>query len=149
MIGPECFQTLNPEGHWEAVAQFDREEAARRTINYLIANLHLAGEAIEVVERTYPTLQTIDDVHATLHSRMQDILRIDLWRHVGRGTLSVNVAGRRMRRTRGGAQEVEDFLDVRELSQFPGFHMFSPKTSHLASRMAGCAKRLGFVDFGD
>jgi len=41
MIGPACFQTLNPEGHWEAVAHFDREEAVRRTINYLIANLHL------------------------------------------------------------------------------------------------------------
>jgi hypothetical protein len=70
------------------------------------------------------------------------------WRHVGRGTLNITVAGRRMRRTRGGAQEIEDFLDVRELSPFPGFHMFSPKTSNLASRMAGCAKRLGFVDFG-
>jgi hypothetical protein len=80
---------------------------------------------------------------------MHEIVRIDLWRHVGRGTLSVNVAGRRMRRTRSGAQEVEDFLDVRELSPFPGFQMFSPKTSRLASRMAGCAKRLGFVDFGE
>lgn len=28
MIGPKCFQTLNPEGHCEAVAQFVREEAA-------------------------------------------------------------------------------------------------------------------------
>jgi len=35
------FSNADPEGHWEAVAQFDREEAVRCTINYLIANLHL------------------------------------------------------------------------------------------------------------
>jgi hypothetical protein len=149
MIGPECFQTLNPEGHWEAVAQFDREEAARRTISYLISNLHLAGDAIEVVERAYPTLEAIDRVHATLQHRMIEIVHVDLWRYVSRGSLSVNVAGRRMRRTRGGAEEVEDFLDVRQLSEFPGYQMFNPKTSRLASRMAGCAKRLSFVDFGE
>jgi hypothetical protein len=149
MIGPDCFQTLNPEGHWEAVAQFDREEAARRTINYLTANLHLSGEAIKVIERSYPTLETIDDVHATLQDRMREVVRIDMWRHVSRGTLSVNVMGRRMKRTRGGAQEVEDFMDVRQFSEFPGFHMFSPKTSRLASRMKGCAKKLSFIDFGD
>jgi hypothetical protein len=149
MIGPECFQTLNPAGHWEAVAQFDREEAARRTINYLTANLHLSANAIETLENSYQTLEAIDDVHAALQNRMQEIVRIDLWRHVSRGTLSVHVAARRMKRTRGGAQEVEDFMDVRELSQFPGFHMFSPKTSRLASRMKGCAKKLSFVNFGD
>jgi hypothetical protein len=148
MIGPECFQTLNPEGHWEAVAQFDREEASRRTINYLIANLHLAGDTIETIEKSYPTLEAIDRVHATLQNRMNEIVRVDLWRHISRGTLNISVAGRRMRRTRGGAEEVEDFMDVRQLSEFPGHHMFSPKTSRLASRMKGCATRLGFVSFG-
>jgi transposase len=82
MIGPECFQTLNPEGHWEAVAQFDREEAARRTINYLTANLHLSGDAVEVVENSYPTLEAIDNVHATLQNRMPLLLG-KAWRSDG------------------------------------------------------------------
>jgi hypothetical protein len=47
---------LNPEGHWEAVAQFDREEADRHTISYLIGNLHLSADAIEVLQRAPPTL---------------------------------------------------------------------------------------------
>jgi hypothetical protein len=130
-------------------SQFDREEAERHTINYLIGNLHLAGTAIKVLQSAQPTLAAIDDVHATLQSRMNEIVRIDLWRHVGRGTLNVNVMGRRMKRARGDAEEVEDFLDVRQLSEFPGYHMFSPKTSRLASRMTGCATRLNFVNFGD
>ena len=54
-----------------------------------------------------------------------------------------------MKRTRGGAQEVETFLDVQQLSEFPGYPMFSPKTSHLASRIKGFAKRLSLIDFGD
>jgi hypothetical protein len=149
MIGPECFQTLNPEGHWEAVAQFDREEAERRTIDYLISNLHVAVDAREVAKNSYPTLEAIDHAHATLQNRLNEIVRVDLWRHVSRGTLSVTVAGRRMRRTRGGAEEVEEFLDVRQLSEFPGYQMFSPKTSRLASRMKGCVTRLGLVNFGD
>jgi len=149
MIGPECFQTLNPEGHWEAVAQFDREEAERRTIDYLISNLHVAVEAREVAKNSQPTLEAIDDARATLQNRMNEIVRVDLWQHVKRGALSVHVAGRRMRRTRGGAEEVEDFLDVRQLSEFPGFKMFSPNTSRLASRMKGCITRLGLLNFGN
>jgi hypothetical protein len=149
MIGPECFQTLNPEGHWEAVAQFDKEEAERRTIAYLIANLHLNVPTREVIERALPTLAAIDHVHATLQQRINEVLRIDLWRHVGRGVLNVNETGRRMRRSRDGTEEVVDFLDVRQLHDFAGYHMFSPKVSRLASRIGGCAKRLSFIDFGD
>jgi hypothetical protein len=33
-----------------------------------------------------------------------------------------------MKRTGGGAQEVETFLDIQQLSEIPGNHMFSPKT---------------------
>lgn len=149
MIGPECFQTLNPEGHWEAVEQFDREEAARRTINYLVSNLHLAVDARKVIETAHPTLVAIDQAHATLLNRLTDVARVDVWRHVQRGALSVNVMGRRMRRSRNGAEEVEEFMDIRQFAEFPGYRMFSPKTSHLASRMKGCATRLGFIDFGD
>jgi hypothetical protein len=148
MVGPECFQTLNPEGHWEAVAQFDREEAARRTINYLISNLHLAVDARKVIEKAYPTLEAIDEVRAILQNRMAENLHLDLWRHVSRGVLSVHVKARRMRRSRNGTEQIEEYLDVRPLSEFPGYPMFSPKTSRLASRMKGCATRLGFVDFG-
>ncbi|MCP1830712.1 hypothetical protein J2R76_007412 [Bradyrhizobium sp. USDA 4532] len=149
MIGPECFQTLNPEGHWEAVEVFNREEAERRTIAYLVTNLHLNVHARDVIRRALPALEAIDQVHTTLQRRINDVLRLDLWRHVGRGSLSVNVEGRRMKRVRGGAQEVETFMDVREFTAFPGSHMFSPKTSRLASRADGCAKRLSLIDFGD
>jgi hypothetical protein len=98
MIGPECFQTLNPDGHWEAVETFDREEGARRTIDYLVGNLHLSGKSIEVLQNALPTLTAIDEVHATLRSRLTDIVRVDLWRHVGRGSLKVHVMSRRLRR---------------------------------------------------
>jgi hypothetical protein len=149
MIGPECFATLNPEGHWEAVAQFDKEEAERRTIAYLVANLHLGVPAREVIERAMPTLDAIDRVHATLQQRVNEVLRIDLWRHVSRGSLSVNEMSRRMKRARGGAEEVEDFMDVREFRPFPNYQMFSPRTSNMASRIKGFAKRLSLIDFGD
>src|SRR5450631_4444694 len=149
MIGPECFQTLNPEGHWEALAQFDREEAERRTISYLINNLHLNVPARETIERAMPVLEAVDDVHARLQQRINEVLHLDIWRHVGRGMLNVNVMGRRMRRLRGGGEEIEDFMDVRQLSEFPGYQMFNPKTSPLASRIKGFAKRLSLIDFGD
>jgi hypothetical protein len=149
VIGPECFQTLNPEGHWDAVETFNREEAERRTIAYLVANLHLNVPAREVIERALPTLEVIDQVHTTLQQRLKDVLRIDLWRHVGRGALNVHEKGRRMRRSRDGSEEVVDFLDERQLHQFSGYHMFSSKTSRLASRIRGCGKRLSFIDFGN
>ena len=149
MIGPDCFQTLNPEGHWEAVEQFEREEAERRTIAYLVKNLHLNVPARDVIQQAMPTLEAIDHVHAVLQQRVAEVLNIDVWRHVGRGTLSVNVEGRRMKRTRDGGQEVETFLDVQQLSEFAGHQMFNPKTSRLASRIGGFARRLSLIDFGD
>jgi hypothetical protein len=54
-----------------------------------------------------------------------------------------------MRRSADGTEEVVNFLDERQLHNFPGYHMFSPKVSRLASRIGGCAKRLSFIDFGD
>lgn len=149
MIGPECFQTLNPEGHWEAVEVFNREEAERRTIAYLVKNLHINVPARDVIQRALPILEAIDQVHTTLQRRINKVLRVDIWRHVSRGSLNVNVEGRRTKRTRGGAEEVESFLDVRQFAAFPGFPMFSPKASRLASRAAGCAKRLSLIDFGN
>jgi hypothetical protein len=149
MIGPDCFATLNPEGHWEAVEQFGREEAERRTVSYLTNNLHLNVPAREVIERAIPTLEAIDHVHGSLQQRINEILRVDLWRHVSRGSLSVNEIGRRMRRARSGEEGVEDFMDVRQFSEFPGYHMFSPRTSRLASRIKGFSKRLSLIDFGN
>lgn len=139
---------MNP-GHWEAVEIFNREEAERRTIAYLVKNLHLNVPAREVIHREHPALEAIDQVHTILQRRISEVLRIDVWRHVGRGSLNVNIEGRRMKRTRSGAQEVESFLDVQKFAIFSGFPMFSPKTSRLASRAAGCAKRLSLIDFGD
>jgi hypothetical protein len=149
MIGPDCFATLNPEGHWEAMEQFTREEAERRTIAYLLTNLHLNRPAREVIANALPALEAIDEVHGVLQQRLTEIIRIDLWRHVGRGSLDVTEMSRRMRRTRAGAEEVESFLDLRKLFDFPGYQMFSPKTSRLAGRMKGTAKRLSLLEFGD
>jgi hypothetical protein len=87
MIGPDCFQTLNPEGHWEAVEVFNREEAERRTIAYLVANLHLNVPAREVISRAVPVLEAIDHVHTVLQKRISEVLRLDIWRHVRRGSL--------------------------------------------------------------
>jgi hypothetical protein len=149
MIGPECFKTLNPEGHWDAVETFDREEAEKRTISYLLKNLHLAGDAIKVIERTYPTLQAIDEVRATLQNRIKEVMRIDLWRHTSRGVLEVHVPGRRVRRNRDGSEEVVEFLDIQKWGEFQEYKMFSPRVSRLASRMTSVATRLGFIDFED
>jgi hypothetical protein len=96
-----------------------------------------------------PTLEAIDQVHGKLQQRINEVLRIDLWQHVSRGALNVNEMGRRMRRSRDGTEEVVDFMDVRQLHEFPSYPMFSQKVSRLASRLGGCAKRLSFIDFGD
>lgn len=149
MIGPDCFATLNPDGHWEAVAQFDREEAERKTIIYLNRNLHLSSSAIDTIKKALPTLQAIDVAHATLMQRLTEVMRLDMWKHVERGVLNVHVVGRRLRRRRDGSEEVEEFTDIQPLSQFPGYQMFNPRTSKLASRMQGAATRLSFVNFGE
>lgn len=149
MIGPECFATLNPEGHWEAVEQFEAEEAERKTIAYLVNNTHLSADACKIAAAAVPTLECVDSVHKTLQSRLTDVAHVNVWKHVSRGVLTVNVTSRRMRRHRDGSESFEDFLDIRELSQFAGHRMFSPRTSNLASRMKACIKRLSLVDFGD
>lgn len=148
-IGPECFKTLNPDGHWEAMAQFDREEAARRTIAYLSNNLHIVPKALETINAAYAPLEALDEVRQLLHQRLHEVLHVDMWRLVRTGTLMVNVTGRRMRRHRDGTQTVEDFLDEQPFAAFAAHQMFSPKESQLASRLRGTAKKLSFLDFGD
>ena len=149
IIGPDCFQTLNPEGHWAAVEQFDREEAEKRTISYLLQNLHLAAKIRGTILAAEPTLTAIDQVHEILRKRIEEFVRVDLWRQVNRGVLNVHVEGRRMRRARDGAEEAETFLDIQGLSPFPSYKMFSPKGSNLAARIKACAKRLSFLEFGE
>src|SRR5260370_4744429 len=85
--------------------------------------------AIALQESPAEALQESFGMFAASPRRVTENLRLDIWRHVSRGTLSVNVEGRRMKRSRDGSQEVETFLDVQPLSAFPGSEMFNPRNS--------------------
>jgi hypothetical protein len=74
-----------------------------------------------------------------LRSRLTDIVRVDLWRHVGRGSLKVHVMSRRLRRTRAGAEEVEDFMDERQFAEFPAIKCLAQRLHDLQAEQQAAA----------
>lgn len=90
MIGPDCFATLNPEGHEEAMKQYMAEKQRKREIDYILANITIAPELERVLEEAIPLAEAVDTVRNTVSDgRLDEILGVELFPHMGAGVLSV------------------------------------------------------------
>jgi len=98
LIGPDCFRSLNPEAHEQALDIFEIEQRRRRNTEFLLSNLPQLGHVIAVIERGIMVGKAVESFHELLHNRLSR-LRLNLWPYVRRGgELRVNVKESEFRR---------------------------------------------------
>lgn len=148
-IGPNCFQSLNPEGHWEAVENMRAEEAHRRSVEYLLQNLDKVPNALAAIDKALPTVRAVDDVKTALSHRLERLLNIRLWPHIREGVLRLITKETKIVKDRTGDERTVTTSDFRNYASLRGHLMLKPDSHALAPKLAATRKRLSFIDFGN
>jgi hypothetical protein len=60
LLGPECFKSLDKEGHEEAKRQLEIERQRKQDTDYLLSKLPLLGRVIHVSEGAVPVAKALD-----------------------------------------------------------------------------------------
>jgi len=130
ILGPDCFRTLNPEGHDQAYDDMKAEERREADINYLLGKIDDVPKLIAAVEHAIPVAQALDSIGGTLRREIDQILNTKMWEHVREGQLRItvvrNVPYRRPDRTEGTRPE-EDFAPFG--GRLSGIDFLNPRIS--------------------
>lgn len=90
IIGPDCFATLNPEGHEAAMKHYEIEQKRRKEVDYLLNNLPVAGQLEQALEEAIEVAEAIDTVRNRISDGgFEEVLGVDLPTLIGSGTLRV------------------------------------------------------------
>jgi len=142
LIGPDCFASLNPEAHANAVSAFAIEQERKRNTDFLLANMPRLPDAIRIVERAIIVAKAIEAFHAELHGKLR-IIKLSLWPYVRRGgQLNVNVKEREFRRDSKGETYAHEIDGSRVEAILPGFKMLDPAIVPLSKSLETVVARL-------
>lgn len=149
LIGPDCFRTLNPEGHELALAGLRAEQQREKDTNYLLGNLPLASEAKRAVELAVPAGVALDNFRTDLTTKLKSTLRLDLWKHLRDGQLRVRATRTEMRRGRDGSERMVEVEHLDTFSGIDGYRLLDPKLKRFKTRLETTAKNLQSICFAD
>jgi hypothetical protein len=147
-IGPDCFATLNPEGHTEAVRQLRIEERRTSQINYLLAHLGDVPEIIRVIEAAIPIVDAVDQVRRILRDNLNGVLNTKVWQHVRDGSLKVEVGRTESFQRADGSSGERNVTDFQVYGPLAGHIMLDPTSKPLAPTLQRARAQLRGIDFG-
>jgi hypothetical protein len=127
LLGPDCFATLNAEGHREAVEALRERERRERASQYLLNNLPVVPETIRVVSAATPVARAIDLFHSALLLRLTKTLKINLWQLVREGELFLEIVRRDIYVTRDGQERSRLIHDHQVYAALQGHRMLDPR----------------------
>ena len=149
LIGKDCFEALNPEGHAQARDLYELERERRRLTDFLLANLGRLPEVIAVIEHAVVVARAVEQLHDLLHDRFRTV-RLNLWRHVRRnGELIVSVREEEFRRGEDGEMYSHEVDVLRPYAVLPAYEILDPAALHLANVLERCLDRLREYRYGE
>ncbi len=149
LLGPDCFASLNREGHVEAVAQLRQRQQRERDSQYLLRNLPIVPEVVRAVRTAISVGEAIDKFHRDLLSRLKNIVRVDLWREARDGELSLPFVRADVSATRSGEQRIRRINDKQVFGRLQGHRMLDPSLTEYAPRLKQIEKELARICFAD
>lgn len=136
ILGPDCFRTLNPEGHDRAYDDMRAEEKREADINFLLSKMDGIPSLISAIEHALPVAAAVDSLGATLRAEIDSVLRTRFWEQIREGQLRMtvvrNVPFRRADGSEGSRPE-ESFENYG--GQLRGIALFNPRTTAVAPRL--------------
>jgi hypothetical protein len=135
LIGPNCFSTINAEGHAEAEAEFRQRQRRERDITYLADSAGKLGELSEVLGLLTTTCKALDDLGSNLRSRLRLISK-DLFRHVRTGVLMRHDPRERKVEDDKGNVSIEAYSVEVEHARAYGVELLDPACKDIGPRAA-------------
>lgn len=149
LIGPDCFEALNPEGHRTALAEFRAEQQRERDIAYLLDNLPVVPGAVAAIKAAIPVAQAVDEFRAALRSRLDNTLQMPLWREIANGELRLSVRRREIFRRRDGSEGERQVNDLKLYATVRGVSLVNPRSQRFAPRLETAAQNLTAIQLAD
>ncbi|HDZ72037.1 MAG TPA: hypothetical protein ENH55_04490 [Aurantimonas coralicida] len=142
LIGPQCYRSLNAEGHDIAESDLRIRQARERHSRYLISQLPILPHVIAVGEQTAVIAAGLDEFRNALQTRLRNVLRMPLWEQVRGGELTVLVEGRELRANKSGDHHVQSVVTHRRYATIEGFGVLDPREHSIAPGLHRKVERL-------
>lgn len=144
LIGPNCFKTLNREGHERALADMRARQQSEADIAFLLSNREFLTPAISIVERALPLAREIDRLQSFFTSAEQRTPMVpDLWPHVrDGGMLKVSELRRTHSQSRSGQGDSRQQEVLVQFASVDGYRMIEPRRKPLEPRLERALRKL-------
>ncbi len=150
LLGPECFKTLDAEGHQEAVQNLKAERRREIDAKVLLARLPHLARLLVIGERANRVAAALSEFHTALHEKMK-VARLKLWEHVQRdGELRVYMKTSRLVTRRDGSSNVDEVDAETVISRLDGYEVLNPELKIGAGALRGALKKLtAYIDLAN
>ncbi len=136
IIGPDCFKTLNPEGHEAAMKHYEIEQKRRKEVEYLLNNLPAAGQLEQALEKAIEVADAIDTVRNRISDgSLEDVLGVDLPALIGSGTLRVTTEFEETYVDSSGKTNTRKGYQDEKFGQIAGTVMVKKNTSRFVNKL--------------
>jgi hypothetical protein len=149
LIGPDCFATLNPDGHRRAKRRYQDEQEAAKDRSHLLSQLPKLAKAINTILQAAEVGAAVDAFHHDLHVDFGKI-GLHLWTHVqDEGSLKVWGKVRSVIEKGARAGEMRDYEDLVPYRSLQGYRMLAKDRPMFEGPLRACAERLRPYDVGE
>lgn len=149
LLGPDCFRSLDKEGHEAAKRQLEIERRRKQDSDYLLSKLPLLPNLIRIGDEVTPVARALDEFRESLLEKLA-LDRLMLWDHVrDGGNLKFKERSQEFRRNSDGSMRVEEVEIDRVYAPLAGYEILNPARTSCAARLKSALRTLREYDYGD
>jgi len=130
-IGPQCFRTLNEEGHKSALEAYDLEKKATQDRDYLLERKDLVQDLITSADEILEVARAADAFFPALSDIFHRDLRIPLYKNVRDGQMKVIKSVKIIRRDRDGNTVERKTMELKPYATLDGYSAMKPDRNDL------------------
>ncbi|ANL74255.1 hypothetical protein AMC83_PA00028 (plasmid) [Rhizobium phaseoli] len=148
LIGPDCFGSLNHEGHENAIADLKRREREKSELEYILRCVGKIDQWRSAIDEMMKIAKQADSFFPGIQNRIEVSLQVKLWRNIRDGMLRVTEKLKTVKVGADGQQEeVTERIDT-VLFQLDGYKALNPERKALApilDKLAADLRKIGHV----
>lgn len=148
LIGPDCFGSLNQEGHESAIADLKRREREKSELEYILRCVGKIGRWRSAIDEMLKIAKQADTFFPGIQNRIEVSLQVKLWRNIRDGMLRVTETLKTVKvGADGEPEEVTEHIDS-VLFQLDGYKALNPERKALApilEKLAADLRKVGHV----
>ncbi len=147
LIGPQCYKSLDAEGHELAEHEFRERQRREKYARYLITQLPLLPEIVRTGDEVLEMAKAADEFRETLQRRLANTLFLRLWENVRNGVLNLIVRTREIRAGADGDHQMRTVDKHERYATIEGWEVLDPRATKIAPTLKRNIDRLQVMRF--